>query len=664
MASAKNNNSASDSTGGFKTVAFGFDKNDVTMYIASLRKKMKQMEEDFQLKLTEALENPSASNEALKHEREVIRAEMESLWGQKLSERNQILKQQQNQIDDLEDDVHQKDKIIEALKAQLSAVNSAGEGGGDGSEMNAKAAKAYVQLTSDLRTVTLSLQNTLSKIEKTWRGEFEEEISQIEIQEAQKQQVYAAQAIAPNVYAQPPVPAAVVKEEAVPSPAPVTAAPAAPAIDKQEAATNSVAVKEDAAPAPVAAAPSANKQESAPVSETVDSAAASETKTDAAKESSKKKSGDSKKQSKTKSKAAPPPQPVKLPPMETFDFGDEEEDPFKGLLANLSDEVSSVPVKPAESEPAAEAAGNAAKTEQASPKTEQTASTTEQAAPTTKQETPKPEQAAAEIEQAPAFVPSKEEELNALEGIDNLLLADDNGDNASTTAPEPYNDYEDLGDLGDLLAEPMPDTANKAVSNKPSNTNTQAVPEPKIEIDDDLSALLADEPAVYAPEDIKPAETVVAATDDFADILAQNSAAEKPGFGEGLLIADENAAADKGMDLDVSLLSDIVISPGDNNGDLDKMLKEQEAKEYAQFGDFFISPADEDEAISFTGVKTESSENTANTINNENKFAAPKAEPAKKAEKKEDDLFDFSFLATDSDDEDDMSTDASFNGML
>lgn len=656
MASAKNNNSASDSTGGFKTVAFGFDKNDVTMYIASLRKKMKQMEEDFQLKLTEALENPSASNEALKHEREVIRAEMESLWGQKLSERNQILKQQQNQIDDLEDDVHQKDKIIEALKAQLSAVNSAGEGGGDGSEMNAKAAKAYVQLTSDLRTVTLSLQNTLSKIEKTWRGEFEEEISQIEIQEAQKQQVYAAQAIAPNVYAQPPVPVAVVKEEAAPSPA-----PAAPAIDKQEAAANSVAVKEETAPAPVAAAPSANKQESAPVSETVDSAAASETKTDAAKESSKKKSGDSKKQSKTKSKAAPPPQPVKLPPMEAFDFGDEEDDPFKGLLANLSDEVSSVPVKPAESEPAAEAAGNAAKTEQASPKSEQTAPTTEQAAPKTEQEAPKPQQPAAEVEQAPAFVPAKEEELNAFEGIDNLLLADDNGDNASTPAPEPYNDF---GDLGDLLAEPMPDTAKKAVTNKPSNTNTQPVAEPKIEIDDDLSALLADEPAVFAPEDIKPAETVVAATDDFADILAQNSAAEKPGFGEGLLIADENAAADKGMDLDASLLSDIVISPGDNNGDLDKMLKEQEAKEYAQFGDLFISPADEEDVISFTGIKTESSENTANTINTENNFPAPKAEPTKKAEKKEDDLFDFSFLATDSDDEDDMSTDASFNGML
>ncbi|MDE6579705.1 MAG: hypothetical protein K2K41_04145, partial [Ruminiclostridium sp.] len=79
MASAKNNTTAGDSTGGFKTVAFGFDKNDVTLYIASLRKKMKQMEEEFEDKLSQALENPAASNEALKHEREVIRAEMEKM---------------------------------------------------------------------------------------------------------------------------------------------------------------------------------------------------------------------------------------------------------------------------------------------------------------------------------------------------------------------------------------------------------------------------------------------------------------------------------------------------------------------------------------------------------------------------------------------------------
>ena len=44
-----NNNEGS----GFKTVAFGFDKNDVTMYIASLRKKMKAMEESYEQKIEE-----------------------------------------------------------------------------------------------------------------------------------------------------------------------------------------------------------------------------------------------------------------------------------------------------------------------------------------------------------------------------------------------------------------------------------------------------------------------------------------------------------------------------------------------------------------------------------------------------------------------------------
>ena len=43
---AKNTQNA-ESNGGFKTVAFGFDKNDVNMYIANLRKKMKQREEKF-----------------------------------------------------------------------------------------------------------------------------------------------------------------------------------------------------------------------------------------------------------------------------------------------------------------------------------------------------------------------------------------------------------------------------------------------------------------------------------------------------------------------------------------------------------------------------------------------------------------------------------------
>lgn len=191
MASSKNNSASADSTGGFKTVAFGFDKNDVTMYIASLRKKMKQMEEEFQDKLKEALENPAASNEALKHEREIIRSEMESMWGNKLNERNQILKQQQNQINELEASVHEKDKIIDALKAELSAANAEG---GDSNEMNARAAKAYVQFTTTLRSITTSLEGTLQNVEKTWKGEFTDAINEINAEQAEMQQAAAATA--------------------------------------------------------------------------------------------------------------------------------------------------------------------------------------------------------------------------------------------------------------------------------------------------------------------------------------------------------------------------------------------------------------------------------------------------------------------------------------
>ena len=120
---AKNTQNA-ESNGGFKTVAFGFDKNDVNMYIANLRKKMKQMEEEFEQKLSSALENPAASSDALKHEREVIRAETEKLWGEKLNERNQILKQQQVRINELEDELRVNKEKVASLRTQLAAATS------------------------------------------------------------------------------------------------------------------------------------------------------------------------------------------------------------------------------------------------------------------------------------------------------------------------------------------------------------------------------------------------------------------------------------------------------------------------------------------------------------------------------------------------------------
>lgn len=561
MASSKNNNTSADSTGGFKTVAFGFDKNDVTMYIASLRKKMKQMEEEFQDKLKEALENPAASNEALKHEREVIRSEMEVMWGDKLNERNQILKQQQNQINELETAVHEKDKIIDALKAELSAANSED---GDSTEINARAAKAYVQFTTTLRSITGKLQNTLQTVERTWKGEFEDTINEIEAAEAEKQQLAAAvqtqQAVA--VAAVPTAPVSAAKTEPEPKPEPVPAA-----------------VPETAPPIDV------KPQET--VAETVNA--------NTENEASKKKTKSSKKASKEAKapepapKPAPAPEPVKIP-FEPFDFGDEEDDPLKGIIADISDDT-----------------------------------------PTKKESA---ESAEPNLQKAAEKINDVSEELQPEEEVKSAIA----------------NDLDDFGDLGDLLAEPVP---QPAPAKKPAAPESKA-PKPvqKIDIDDDLSALLADEPS---ESDIKPSEVTVGATDDFADLLAEGT--KEPEFEGDFLIKEEEPAAVKGDDLDVSLVSNMVIVPGEaNNGDLHKMLEEQAANEYAQFGDLFVSPASEDETIDFQKIAATKSDDNSGQLGSSNGSA-------KKSEKSEDDLFDFSFLSSD-DDEDDMSTDASFPGML
>lgn len=180
MASSKNNASA-ESNGGFKTAAFGFDKNDVNMYIAGLRKKMKSMEEEFEQKLASALENPAASNDALKHEREVIRAETEKIWGEKLNERNNILKQQQARINELEQELKINKDKVESLRTQLSAATS--DSNSDG-VISARAAKAYMQFTRELRRISDSAEKTLSEMEQRWRGELIDDIQKIENEES------------------------------------------------------------------------------------------------------------------------------------------------------------------------------------------------------------------------------------------------------------------------------------------------------------------------------------------------------------------------------------------------------------------------------------------------------------------------------------------------
>ena len=174
MASSKNSNNSNSTNemGGFKTAAFGFDKNDVTLYIASLRKKMKAMEEEFEQKLSQALENPVASSDALNHEREVIRAEMEKQWNDKILERTSIIKNQQEQINELEKKLEENANTIQLLQTQLSAATS-GDDSGASSATNAKAAEAYVRFTAELRSISESAQRTLASIEQIWSGELD-----------------------------------------------------------------------------------------------------------------------------------------------------------------------------------------------------------------------------------------------------------------------------------------------------------------------------------------------------------------------------------------------------------------------------------------------------------------------------------------------------------
>lgn len=162
-----------ETNSGFKTAAFGFDKNDVNLYIAGLRKKMKTMEEEFQQKLEEAMENPAVSEETLNREREIIRTETAKKWSEKLEERNVVLKQQQVRIDELEDELNKSKEIIASLRTRISAVSA------DNSEtdMNARAADAYSQFTRGLRMISGTIEKTLSDMDKRWNGVFGESVT-------------------------------------------------------------------------------------------------------------------------------------------------------------------------------------------------------------------------------------------------------------------------------------------------------------------------------------------------------------------------------------------------------------------------------------------------------------------------------------------------------
>ena len=165
---------------------------------------------------------------------------------------------------------------------------------------------------------------------------------------------------------------------------------------------------------------------------------------------------------------------------------------------------------------------------------------------------------------------------------------------------------------------------------------------PKIEMDDDLSALLAEEPTTDNLSD-----------DEFKKLLAQ------PIYEKDLLITENELKAIKGDDLDALTLSDIVINPGESTDDLGEMLKERENEEIKSFSEIFVTESDDSQRSDGLGIKAENVEaamDTAELFDKENSDD--------NNDGKNDDLFDFSFLAAESDDEDDMSTDVSFSRML
>lgn len=522
MASTKpNTGSGAESTGGFKTVAFGFDKNDVNMYIAGLRKKMKNMEEEFEQKLAQALDNPTASNDALKHEREVIRAETEKIWGEKLNERNNILKQQQSRINELEEELKVSKEKVASLRTQLAAATS--DSNSD-AVVSARAAKAYMQFTRELRNISSSVEKTLVEMEQRWKGELGEAIK--EVQEKEAPSMSSAD----------------------------TAKAAAAAKNKSDIlvadiSDNSISA-EDTAGAEVQ-----------PVSVTENTAAAP-------------------------------------------DIGIEIDD---SLLAEpLPKEPEAVPAKP-------EKTANASK--------------------------------AAKKKAEPVPQP-------IIEDIDPELLAEE-----PKPQPQPALKPEIDSDLGSLLMDDSPSEDDLTfTSQAPAEKAKKAPAAPKMDIDDDLSALLADDISDFL---VAPSDNTVGADDDFEKLLAEPE--KKIDRGEDLVFSDGEPKIVKGDDLNADLLSNIVINPDENIGDLGEMIQEKENAELEEFQDLFVTAADDGSRNDGLGIEVGNIDFGMESADE----LTEKAKEAANNTKKEEDLFDFSFLAADPDDEeDDMSTDVSFSGML
>lgn len=121
--------------GGFKQVAFGFDKNEVTAYIGELRKKMKSMEEDMKA-------NDKKTNEALKLAEEAderIKAAVKEVED-KLAEAEKQVSVEQERAAKYKGDADSLKKELESEKKKMSDMLISGKG------VSAEAQKAYTEV--------------------------------------------------------------------------------------------------------------------------------------------------------------------------------------------------------------------------------------------------------------------------------------------------------------------------------------------------------------------------------------------------------------------------------------------------------------------------------------------------------------------------------------
>lgn len=655
MAVSKNNNSNSsasaDSNAGFKTVAFGFDKNDVTMYIASLRKKMKQMEEEFDQKLNLAIENPAASNEALKRERENIRAEMEKTWSDKINDRNIIIKQQQRDLDEATKEAEDLKVKNETLRSQLSSAISAAAAAnanrrpGEAVEGNPEeVSKANAEVLAQAEENKALAEEYKSRTEryKKLAEEYQAELVQFKSnadqfkdnalqykdnaeQHKKNEEMYKANAEQYKASAERykeisekyktvseqyrenaesyKAAAAHYKEWAEKYKSQVEKCQTA-AKTMYEKLKNSMAAISELAGSSVSEGESAWDNVSGITFEEIPYIPF-----------------ESIKEPETVDIAEPEPIEITEPqPVEIIE--PELAQPEELSIDHLAAELEAVETEPAEVSAAKAMEEKAAKVQV--PEIDLTADIA------IAEETAIKEEPAADNSAAAAV----DDELSSLMADDDLgsLMADD--------------------DLASIVEEvPAPDPAQSSKSKKPKKQEkpkevaaiTQPF-DPFAEEDDDLSTLLADPSAESV---IRPAGDKSSATDDFADLLAADDNDISDDL-KDFLITDDSEKIDTGSDLDPNLLSNMVIDPteGDTGADLNEMLQEKSANEYSQFGDLFVSPAeDPDNRFDIKADNGDSIDELKGDVL-----------PGKKADsKKEADPFDFTF--NDESDDDDMSTD-------